>query len=84
MVGRKLRLLHLEIRPVYVIDDGEHLITQSGESFTVASADVSSFSETFVAEFLALQEKFAADQIVSDEQTAHQMGGRAYDRGGAD
>lgn len=61
MSRRTLRLLHLQVQPVYVIDDGEHLTSQPGEPFIVSSADVPGFSEAFLADFGALQKRFASD-----------------------
>lgn len=70
MAEKRLRLLHLQVQPVYVIDDGEHLTTQPGEPFTVASVDVPGFSEVFVADLAVLQEKFATGQLSEQPLTA--------------
>lgn len=51
----KLRLLHLEVTPVFVDDDGENLSVIRGQQFAVASADVPEFSERWAYEFPILQ-----------------------------
>lgn len=59
----KLRLLHLEITPVFVDDDGEHLTTLRGDTFAVPDAEVANFSETWASQFPALQARHEADEM---------------------
>ena len=64
----RLRLLHLQVQPVYVVDDGEHLTTRPGEPFTVSSAEVAGFSEGFTADLARLQEQFAVQSADGETQ----------------
>ena len=51
----RLRLLKIDMRPVFVLDDGETLTEQAGEPFTVQAASITTFSEDWSAEMLRLQ-----------------------------
>ena len=58
-MDKKLRLLHIHVQPIYVIDDGDNLTAQPGEPFIVPAGDVPGFSEKFLADLAVLQDQFA-------------------------
>lgn len=57
----KLRLLHIEMKAVFVDDDGENLNVLEGSPFVVTGAEVSDFSERWADQFLAMQAKHEGD-----------------------
>lgn len=57
----KLRLLHLEIHPVFLDDDGENLTPIQSERFIVPASRVAGFSERWAKDFAVLQERHEAN-----------------------
>ena len=58
---KRLRLLRLVVQPTYVLDDGEHLIEQTGEPFVVQPSEVAAFSEKWASDFAELSRRLQAD-----------------------
>lgn len=61
----RLRLLHLEVTPVFADDDGTYLTTIPGVPFVVQDAEVAGFSQKWAEEFTVLQERHAQAQQAS-------------------
>ena len=63
---KRLRLLHLEITPVFVEDNGEDLNVLRGETIQVSNALIPDFPERWATEFAAFQAHYEA---TSSEET---------------
>lgn len=50
-----LRLVHLQITPVYVDDDGADLTLIEGAPFTRKASEIATFPEWWAEQFAALQ-----------------------------
>ena len=56
-VEMRLRLLRLEVRPVFALDDGVNLTETPGQSFTIAPSGIEGFPAKWAADFAALKEQ---------------------------
>lgn len=61
----QLRLLKINIQPIFVTDDGEHLAEQAGQIITVGPADWEQFATTFMDEVERVRREYA-DQTTEE------------------
>lgn len=64
---KRLRLLRLEVQPVFVFDDGHDLIEQRGEPFVLLPSEIPRFPEKFEADFEALRAQVEGSVPTGDE-----------------
>lgn len=61
----QLRLLKINVQPVFVVDDGEELSEQIGQTLAVQPSQWESFATTFIEEVGRVQREYASQNEVT-------------------